>query len=163
MYGFQEDFRNFWSECPWEEDLGYAEAVCRQAGVELRVVHLTDEYWGRVVSHCVSEIQAGRTPNPDILCNSRVKFGAFYDRIDFAEFDRVASGHYARLERGPEGTRLALCADEVIPRNLKSVIRIGSFHSSVSTAQAGKCSLQKFSVTGGKFRRVSQSATSRSC
>jgi hypothetical protein len=116
---FQEDFRNFWSECPWEEDLGYAEAVCRQAGVELRVVHLTDEYWGRVVSHCVSEIQAGRTPNPDILCNSRVKFGAFYDRIDFAEFDRVASGHYARLERGPEGTRLALCADEVIPRNLE--------------------------------------------
>lgn len=87
--------------------------MCRQAGVELRVVHLTNEYWSRVVSHCVSEIQAGRTPNPDMLCNSRVKFGAFYDSIDFREFDRVASGHYARVERGDGGVKLALCADEV--------------------------------------------------
>lgn len=46
-----------------------------QIGVELRVVHLTEEYWGLVVSHCMNEIQSGRTPNPDMLCNSRVKFG----------------------------------------------------------------------------------------
>ena len=96
---FQEDFRNFWDECPWEEDLRYAQGVCDQVGVELRVVHLTEEYWARVVKHCVAEIRAGRTPNPDVLCNSRVKFGAFYDKIDFSEFDRVASGHYARVDR----------------------------------------------------------------
>ncbi|GBG85929.1 hypothetical protein CBR_g40742 [Chara braunii] len=71
----------------------------RQAGVELRVVHLTDAYWDKVVSHCVAEIKAGRTPNPDVLCNSRIKFGAFYDHISFHEFDRVASGHYARVIR----------------------------------------------------------------
>jgi len=46
-----------------------------QIGVELRVVHLTEEYWSLVVSHCMDEIQSGRTPNPDMLCNSRVKFG----------------------------------------------------------------------------------------
>eukprot|EP00271_Cylindrocystis_brebissonii_P010155 TRINITY_DN26256_c0_g1_i1.p1 TRINITY_DN26256_c0_g1~~TRINITY_DN26256_c0_g1_i1.p1 ORF type:complete len:737 (+),score=102.04 TRINITY_DN26256_c0_g1_i1:200-2410(+) len=116
---FQEDFRNFWSECPWEEDLSYAQAVCDQAGVDLRVVHLTNEYWDRVVATSVEEIVAGRTPNPDILCNSRVKFGAFFEALDFTEFDRVASGHYARVEQmSLEGNddrvvRLLLSADQV--------------------------------------------------
>ena len=45
--------------------------VCREAGVPLEVVPLTEQYWQRVVSHCLDEIRAGRTPNPDILCNSR--------------------------------------------------------------------------------------------
>jgi tRNA U34 2-thiouridine synthase MnmA/TrmU len=45
--------------------------VCEAAGVELRVVPLTEQYWQRVVSHCLAEIRAGRTPNPDMLCNSR--------------------------------------------------------------------------------------------
>ncbi|PRW20746.1 tRNA-specific 2-thiouridylase [Chlorella sorokiniana] len=101
---FQEDFRNFWDACPWEEDLAYCQAVCKRLGVELRMVPLTDQYWDRVVAHCISEIRQGRTPNPDVLCNSRVKFGAFYEYLEKehgAAFDRVASGHYARLERGP--------------------------------------------------------------
>ena len=45
--------------------------VCEEAGVKLEVVPLTDQYWQRVVSHCLAEIKAGRTPNPDVLCNSR--------------------------------------------------------------------------------------------
>lgn len=45
--------------------------VCGEAGVTLHVVPLTDQYWQQVVSHAVSEIKAGRTPNPDMLCNSR--------------------------------------------------------------------------------------------
>jgi hypothetical protein len=81
-------------------------------GVPLEVVPLTDAYWERVVSESVSEIRAGRTPNPDMLCNSRVKFGAFYDHLAAAHggsFDRVASGHYARVVRepGPGGSRAA--------------------------------------------------------
>mmetsp|Transcript_35612 Transcript_35612/g.79155 ORF Transcript_35612/g.79155 Transcript_35612/m.79155 type:complete len:597 (+) Transcript_35612:87-1877(+) len=99
---FQEDFRNFWDACPWEEDLDFARKVCEAAGVELEVVPLTREYWDRVVSTSVEEIRAGRTPNPDMLCNSRVKFGAFYDYLErehAGEFDRVASGHYARVVR----------------------------------------------------------------
>ncbi len=51
--------------------------VCEDAGVELENVPLTTQYWDRVVSHSVSEIREGRTPNPDMLCNSRVKFGAW--------------------------------------------------------------------------------------
>lgn len=75
--------------------------VCDQLDVPLSMVPLTNQYWDRVVSHCVNEIRNGRTPNPDVLCNSRVKFGAFFEYLNDhdAEFDRVASGHYARIER----------------------------------------------------------------
>jgi tRNA-5-taurinomethyluridine 2-sulfurtransferase len=114
---FQEDFRNFWDACPWEEDLQYCRAVCDRLGVPLRVINLTDQYWDRVVAHCIAEVQAGRTPNPDVLCNSRVKFGAFLEQLTSSEadkFDRVASGHYARLERTPGGEAfLALTPDAV--------------------------------------------------
>lgn len=72
---FQEDFNNFWSECPWEEDLKFAKGVCDQVGVPLEVVHLTDEYWSNVVSYIIEEYRCGRTPNPDVLCNTRIKFG----------------------------------------------------------------------------------------
>ncbi|GLC68117.1 hypothetical protein PLESTF_000647800 [Pleodorina starrii] len=108
---FQEDFRNFWDACPWEEDLQYARQVCESLGVPLEVVPLTTEYWDRVVSSSVEEIRAGRTPNPDMWCNSRVKFGAFYDYLDRTHgpaFDRVASGHYARVERVPRQRRAPL-------------------------------------------------------
>uniref|UniRef100_A0A2P2KQB8 tRNA-5-taurinomethyluridine 2-sulfurtransferase n=1 Tax=Rhizophora mucronata TaxID=61149 RepID=A0A2P2KQB8_RHIMU len=94
---FQEDFENFWSECPWEEDLKYAKTVCDQVDVPLEVVHLTDEYWKNVVSYMIEEYQSGRTPNPDVLCNTRIKFGAFMDAISSLEFDYVASGHYANV------------------------------------------------------------------
>ncbi|GAA0138408.1 hypothetical protein LIER_00162 [Lithospermum erythrorhizon] len=94
---FQEDFENFWSECPWETDLNYARAVCDQVDVALEVVHLTDEYWKNVVSYIIAEYRSGRTPNPDVLCNTRIKFGAFMDAISAMEFDYVASGHYAKV------------------------------------------------------------------
>ncbi|XP_057539097.1 uncharacterized protein LOC130817421 [Amaranthus tricolor] len=94
---FQEDFENFWSECPWEDDLGYAKAVCDQVDVPLEVVHLTDEYWEKVVSYIIEEYRNGRTPNPDVLCNTRIKFGAFMDAISGMDFDYVASGHYANV------------------------------------------------------------------
>ncbi|XXG56535.1 hypothetical protein AAC387_Pa03g3919 [Persea americana] len=94
---FQEDFENFWSACPWDEDLKYAQAVCDQVDVPLEIVHLTDEYWNNVVSHIIAEYRCGRTPNPDILCNTRIKFGAFMDAISSMKFDYVASGHYAHV------------------------------------------------------------------
>ena len=91
-----EDELAYLGECPWEEDLKYAEAVCKQADVPLQVIPLQKEYWDRVVSYAIAEVKAGRTPNPDIMCNLRIKFGAFYDKID-ASFQKVASGHYAQV------------------------------------------------------------------
>jgi tRNA-specific 2-thiouridylase len=95
-----EDELSYLGTCPWEEDLSYARAVCEQAGVSLEVVSLQQEYWDHVVAYTIAEIKAGRTPNPDILCNSRIKFGFFLDYIDrnyVGVFDHIATGHYAMV------------------------------------------------------------------
>ena len=92
-----EDELSYLGDCPWEEDLSYVRAVCEQAGVPLQVVSLQKEYWDHVVSYTMQEIKAGRTPNPDILCNQRIKFGMFFNHID-ASFDKVATGHYAQVK-----------------------------------------------------------------
>jgi len=94
-----EDELSYLGSCPWEEDLGYARAVCEGAGVPLEVVPLQREYYDRVVSYTVEELKRGRTPSPDIFCNERIKFGAFFDAVE-ERVDRVASGHYAILEEG---------------------------------------------------------------
>lgn len=76
--------------------------VCDAAGVVLKVVPFTEEYWEEVVGDSVMSIRKGLTPNPDILCNSRIKFGAFHEFLEKAhagEFDRIVSGHYARVDR----------------------------------------------------------------
>ncbi|MBS4034837.1 MAG: tRNA 2-thiouridine(34) synthase MnmA [Ignavibacterium sp.] len=92
----QDEF-SFLGDCPWEEDLEFAHAVCKQANVPLEILNLQTEYWDTVVSYTIGEIKEGRTPNPDMYCNSLIKFGQFYDKID-SSFEKVASGHYAKVE-----------------------------------------------------------------
>ena len=92
-----EDELNYLGGCPWETDLEYARAVCQTAGVPLKIIPLQSEYFEKVIDHAVHELKAGGTPSPDILCNKRIKFGAFYDQID-SEFKKVATGHYARVK-----------------------------------------------------------------
>jgi len=91
-----EDELSFSGECPWKEDLDYAENTCKQLDVPLKVLPLQKEYQERIVNYVVSEVKAGRTPNPDVLCNKEIKFGIFYDKIG-DEFDKVATGHYAQV------------------------------------------------------------------
>ena len=95
-----EDELSYLGDCPWEEDLAYVRAVCQQADVPLQIVSLQKEYWDQVVSYTMQKIKAGRTPNPDILCNQRIKFGMFFNHIDDT-FDKVATGHYALLRQAP--------------------------------------------------------------
>ena len=92
----QDEF-SFLGDCPWEEDLEFARAVCNQAGVPLEMINMQNEYWDSVVSYTISEIKEGRTPNPDMFCNRLIKFGQFINKIDNS-FEKVASGHYARVE-----------------------------------------------------------------
>ncbi|MFW5741668.1 MAG: tRNA 2-thiouridine(34) synthase MnmA [Spirochaetota bacterium] len=102
--------------CPWEEDLAYARAVCERFDVELRVVPLQLEYYERVVAYTLDELRAGRTPSPDIFCNERIKFGAFFDYLLEHEVEQhmpIATGHYARiLDRG-DHVELARSPDPV--------------------------------------------------
>ncbi|WP_018525805.1 tRNA 2-thiouridine(34) synthase MnmA [Alkalispirochaeta alkalica] len=109
-----EEELSFLGSCPWEEDLHHARAVCASAGVPLEVVPLQEEYYQRVVSYTLDELRAGRTPSPDIFCNQRIKFGAFFDALR-GEADRIVTGHYARVSRDEGGgpARLAMAPDPV--------------------------------------------------
>ena len=107
-----EDELAFLGECPWEEDLSYVRAVCEQAGVPLSVVPFQKEYWERVVAHTIAEVRAGRTPNPDMLCNARIKFGAFADAFG-KDFDKIATGHYAQTEERDGLTYLKMSPDPI--------------------------------------------------
>lgn len=107
-----EDELSHLGNCPWEEDLNYVRQVCQKLEVPLEVVSLQKEYWDSVVSYTLAEIKAGRTPNPDILCNQRIKFGAFFDKID-ASFDKVATGHYAQV-RESNGIYELICSPDAI-------------------------------------------------
>ncbi len=92
----QDEF-SFLGECPWEEDLKFVRSVCEKENIPFEVLPLQNEYWVSVVTYTISEIKEGRTPNPDIYCNSLIKFGQFYEKID-SSFEKVASGHYAKVE-----------------------------------------------------------------
>ena len=91
-----EDELDYLGGCPWEEDVEYAEAVCGQADVPLRVLPFQKVYRDRIVDYTINEVRQGRTPNPDLMCNNRVKFGAFFEEIGDG-FDKVATGHYANV------------------------------------------------------------------
>ncbi len=98
----QEDAQ-FLGECPWEDDLSYAAAVCEQLDIPLQVLPLQQQYYDYVVSYTIDELCKGRTPSPDLFCNEGVKFGAFLQQLkpsnDKALQPLVASGHYALLVR----------------------------------------------------------------
>lgn len=88
-------------DCPWEEDIRDARAVCEYLGVEFRILSLTDEYRDRVVDYLLSGYREGVTPNPDVMCNREMKFGLFREFAAAQSFDFLATGHYAkRADRG---------------------------------------------------------------
>ena len=110
------DELSFLGECPWEEDLSYVRQVCAQLQVPLEIAPFQQAYQDRVVQYTMAEIKAGRTPNPDIMCNRQVKFGAFLDYLlaeKTGQFDYVASGHYAQVTRQAGQSFLMIAPDPV--------------------------------------------------
>jgi len=92
--------------CTARADLADAQAVCDRIGITLHTANFAAEYWDRVFEHFLEEYRAGRTPNPDILCNKEIKFKAFLDYALVLGADYIATGHYARIRRGAGGTEL---------------------------------------------------------
>jgi len=82
--------------CPAKLDVADAESVCDQLNIELHRVNFAAEYWEKVFRHFLAEYQAGRTPNPDILCNKEIKFKAFLQYAKQRGADYIATGHYVR-------------------------------------------------------------------
>jgi tRNA-uridine 2-sulfurtransferase len=93
--------------CTAMEDLADAQQVCDTLGIQLFTVNFSTEYWDDVFEVFLSEFKAGRTPNPDILCNKYVKFKAFLDyAVQDLGADYIATGHYARVDQVNDEFRL---------------------------------------------------------
>ena len=84
--------------CTAKEDLADAQSVADQLGIRLHSANFAAEYWDGVFDHFLSEYRAGRTPNPDILCNREIKFRAFLDYATQLGADLIATGHYVQTD-----------------------------------------------------------------
>lgn len=84
--------------CTWKEDRLDAMRVCAKLNIPFYTLDLEKEYKKEVVDYMLAEYQAGRTPNPDVMCNKYVKFGGFFDWAIKNNADFVATGHYARIK-----------------------------------------------------------------
>ncbi len=85
-------------ECPWIEDSNDALMVAQKLGIPFQVIDMSDLYKERIVDYMFAEYEKGRTPNPDVLCNREVKFDVFLETALSLGADKVATGHYARID-----------------------------------------------------------------
>ena len=97
--------------CTAKEDLADAQSVADKLGIRLHSANFAAEYWDGVFDHFLSEYRAGRTPNPDILCNREIKFRAFLDYSTQLGADLIATGHYVQTDAAGGTTRLRKGAD----------------------------------------------------
>lgn len=93
--------------CTAEEDAEDVRRVCDQIGIPYYTVNFEKQYYDKVFTYFLDEYKRGRTPNPDVMCNREIKFGEFLEKALDLGADYLATGHYARVERTPDGqTRL---------------------------------------------------------
>ncbi|MGI9293998.1 MAG: tRNA 2-thiouridine(34) synthase MnmA, partial [Pseudomonadales bacterium] len=97
--------------CTAKDDLADAQQVAERLGITLHTANFAAEYWDNVFEHFLHEYRAGRTPNPDILCNKEIKFKACVDYAQALGADFIATGHYARLQQKSDLTLLCKAHD----------------------------------------------------
>ena len=117
-YEVEALFMKNWEEddtqdyCSAAEDLADAQQVCDQLDIPLHSVNFATEYWDRVFEYFLEEYKAGRTPNPDIMCNKEIKFKAFLDYAIDLGASRIATGHYVQNRITQNGTQLLRGLDQ---------------------------------------------------
>ncbi len=99
-------------DCPAEEDIEITSWIAKKYGCKFDIVDLQHEYWSTVVKYTIESVKQGLTPNPDVMCNLLIKFGAFNDRYG-KDFDRIATGHYASRYDTAEGAFLGTATDRI--------------------------------------------------
>ena len=146
MKNWSQDLPGF--VCPWKEDFQDAKRVAVQLGIDFKMYDFETEYRQKVVDYMVREYQAGRTPNPDIMCNQEVKFKLFLGAALEDGADLIATGHYARVKEGKLFTGLDPAKDQsyflyrVTERALrKSLMPVGELHKTEVRAIAKKLGL----------------------
>ncbi len=99
-------------DCPSEEDIEITSWIAKKYGCRFDIVDLQKDYWSTVVKYTIDTVKKGLTPNPDIMCNLMIKFGAFNDKYGH-EFDRITTGHYASTYENELGSFLSTAKDKV--------------------------------------------------
>ncbi|MFV2004181.1 MAG: tRNA 2-thiouridine(34) synthase MnmA [Gammaproteobacteria bacterium] len=111
-YDVEGLFMKNWEEdddedyCAAAVDLKDARSVCETLNIHLHTINFSGDYWDRVFQHFLDEYSAGRTPNPDILCNREIKFRAFLEHAQTLGAKKIATGHYARTNQNGSTTQL---------------------------------------------------------
>ena len=109
MQNWEEDDRS--GPCTTDTDRKDAVAVCGRLGIPFHARNFAAEYWDGVFEHFLAEYRAGRTPNPDVLCNREIKFKTFLDEARDLGAEKIATGHYARVDCLDGRYRLLRAAD----------------------------------------------------
>jgi tRNA-specific 2-thiouridylase len=112
MINWHDKSGTLYGDCPWKDDMVFAELVARKLSIPFHTVDLSEHYRKRVVDYMFSEYEKGRTPNPDVLCNREIKFDLFYNAALKYNADFIATGHYSRKEiiKSENGTVYKLLA-----------------------------------------------------
>lgn len=135
--------------CTAIEDLADATAVCDLLGIELHTANFSAEYWDNVFEHFLHEYRAGRTPNPDILCNREIKFNVFREYAELLGADLIATGHYVRMGSGS------------VPQLLKGLDNNKDqsyFLQAVSQQQLKNCLFPVGELEKSEVRRIAEEA-----
>ena len=123
------------NECPWIDDANDAMLVANHLGIPFQVMDLSTEYKERIVDYMFDEYAAGRTPNPDVLCNREVKFDLFLDAALKLGADAVATGHYCS-KSGPTRMDTIICWQGWTATRTRAISSV----SSIKTNWRGRCS-----------------------
>lgn len=110
MKNWSQDLPGF--DCPWKEDYQDAKRVAVQLGIPFKMYDFETQYREKVVEYMLDEYKAGRTPNPDIMCNQEVKFKLFLNAALEDGADFIATGHYARIEKSGNDAKLLAGLDK---------------------------------------------------
>lgn len=110
MKNWEEDDKN--GTCNAAQDYSDATAVCAKLGISLYERNFSSEYWDNVFAECLQEYQAGRTPNPDVLCNREIKFNVFLEHAIELGAELIATGHYAQVKQQDGTYKLCKALDQ---------------------------------------------------
>ena len=113
-------------DCSSEEDLEMATAVAHKYGCKLQVVDCHKEYWSKVTRYTMDKVKAGFTPNPDVMCNRLIKFGAFDEKMGH-DYDLIATGHYAQTETDENGDKWLVTSPDPVKDQTDFLAQIESW------------------------------------
>jgi len=109
---FMQNWEDDDEHCTIRQDYRDAKGVADRLGIPMSTVNFADEYWERVFQNFLDEYAAGRTPNPDILCNREIKFKAFLEHAIARGMEYIATGHYTRVDHAATGSQLLRGLDQ---------------------------------------------------